>query len=298
MGQNATIFMKGGFGNQLFQIAFAHYLKLNNYKVNINLDFFVDDGYSTPRNLIFSENFFGLKKQTYFEQKKFWLLYRLNHSQNFPFFHEHIKEYTFINDYIDFHEKDVKNLYFNGYWKDLIYLTPTKALMKNYLRQNQMIDNSFQPKNTKKYGMIHVRRGDFVREGKELKIDYYQKSIEILKNNKINKYDIFTDDPDWVSKQKIFKNVHKVFSQKSGKDIKYTKSGINSIDDKNETIETFSSMLEYKHFVIGNSSFAFWAAYLKSDQDSIVTIADPIFRNDKTNVNKLAQESWYLVNNT
>ena len=44
MGQNATIFMKGGFGNQLFQIAFAHYLKLNNYKVNINLDFFVDDG--------------------------------------------------------------------------------------------------------------------------------------------------------------------------------------------------------------------------------------------------------------
>jgi hypothetical protein len=81
-------------------------------------------------------------------------------------------------------------------------------------------------------------------------------------------------------------------------DIKYIKSGINSIDDKNETIETFSSMLEYKHFVIGNSSFAFWAAYLKSDQDSIVTIADPIFRNDKTNVNKLAQESWYLVNNT
>ena len=100
MGQNATIFMKGGFGNQLFQIAFAHYLKLNNYKVNINLDFFVDDGYSTPRNLIFSENFFGLKKQTYFAQKKFWLLYRLNHSQNFPFFYNRIKEYTFINDYM------------------------------------------------------------------------------------------------------------------------------------------------------------------------------------------------------
>ena len=161
-----------------------------------------------------------------------------------------------------------------------------------------MLESARNILNTKKYGMIHVRRGDFVREGKELKIDYYQKSIEILKNNKINKYDIFTDDPDWVSKQKIFKNVHKVFSQKSGKDIKYIKSGINSIDDKNETIETFSSMLEYKHFVIGNSSFAFWAAYLKSDQDSIVTIADPIFRNDKTNVNKLAQESWYLVNNT
>lgn len=290
--------MKGGLGNQLFQIAFAQYLKLNNYNVNINLDFFVNDGYSTPRNLIFPENFFGLKKQTYFEQKKFWLLYRLNHAQNFTFFHDRIKEYTFINDFIDFHEKDVENLYFNGYWKDLRYLTPTKALMKNYLRQNQMIDNSFKPKNIKNYGMIHVRRGDFVREGRELKIDYYQKSIEILKNNNINKYDIFTDDLEWVNNQKVFKNVHKVFSQKSGMDIKYIKRGINSIDDKNETIETFSSMLKYKHFVTGNSSFAFWAAYLKSDQDSIVTIANPLFRNDKTNVNKLAQESWYLVNNT
>ncbi len=290
--------MKGGLGNQLFQIAFAQYLKLNNYNVNINLDFFVNDGYSTPRNLIFPENFFGLKKQTYFEQKKFWLLYKLNHAQNFTFFHDRIKEYTFINDFIDFHEKDVENLYFNGYWKDLRYLTPTKALMKNYLRQNQMIDNSFKPKNIKNYGMIHVRRGDFVREGRELKIDYYQKSIEILKNNNINKYDIFTDDLEWVNNQKVFKNVHKVFSQKSGMDIKYIKRGINSIDDKNETIETFSSMLKYKHFVTGNSSFAFWAAYLKSDQDSIVTIANPLFRNDKTNVNKLAQESWYLVNNT
>tara|TARA_B110000003_G_C16511047_1_gene481227 strand:- start:2 stop:898 length:897 start_codon:yes stop_codon:yes gene_type:complete len=298
MRQNATIFMKGGLGNQLFQIAFAQYLKLNNYNVNINLDFFVNDGYSTPRNLIFPENFFGLKKQTYFEQKKFWLLYKLNHAQNFTFFHDRIKEYTFINDFIDFHEKDVENLYFNGYWKDLRYLTPTKALMKNYLRQNQMIDNSFKPKNIKNYGMIHVRRGDFVREGRELKIDYYQKSIEILKNNNINKYDIFTDDLEWVNNQKVFKNVHKVFSQKSGMDIKYIKRGINSIDDKNETIETFSSMLKYKHFVTGNSSFAFWAAYLKSDQDSIVTIANPLFRNDKTNVNKLAQESWYLVNNT
>ena len=38
---------KGGFGNQLFQLSFANFLKQNDFNVSINMKFLKDDGYST-----------------------------------------------------------------------------------------------------------------------------------------------------------------------------------------------------------------------------------------------------------
>ena len=65
--KKAVIFIKGGFGNQLFQIAYAIYLKQKKYKVNVNTSFLKNDGYSTPRHMILSPEFFGLKKQNKLE---------------------------------------------------------------------------------------------------------------------------------------------------------------------------------------------------------------------------------------
>ena len=64
---------------------------------------------------------------------------------------------------------------------------------------------------------------------------------------------------------------------------------------KDETIKTFSSMLHYKHFIAGNSSFAFWAAYLKSTEDSIVVVPNPWFRNHPHSI--LKKDKWYVVEN-
>ena len=49
--KKAVVFIKGGFGNQLFQFAFANYLRINNYKVTLNTDLFRVNGTSTPREL-------------------------------------------------------------------------------------------------------------------------------------------------------------------------------------------------------------------------------------------------------
>ena len=38
--KKAIVIIKGGFGNQIFQFAFANYLKSLNFKVSINIDFF------------------------------------------------------------------------------------------------------------------------------------------------------------------------------------------------------------------------------------------------------------------
>ena len=66
-----TVFLKGGFGNQLFQLSFAKYLQLNGLDVDINLSFLKDDGYSTPRRLIIPLDFFDLKEQNFYSKIEF-----------------------------------------------------------------------------------------------------------------------------------------------------------------------------------------------------------------------------------
>ena len=81
------------------------------------------------------------------------------------------------------------------------------------------------------------------------------------------------------SKVKIFKNAENIYSKNNQLD-----------NEKIDTILTFFEMLKYKHFIVGNSSFAFWAAYLKSDINSYVTVPDPWFKNHnhRFTKNKLA----------
>ena len=55
-------------------------------------------------------------------------------------------------------------------------------------------------------------------------------------------------------------------------------------------------MLEYENFVVGNSSFAFWAAYLGSKENSFVTVPQPWFRNNDHPT--LRKDYWIVVNNT
>ena len=54
-------------------------------------------------------------------------------------------------------------------------------------------------------------------------------------------------------------------------------------------------MLRYNHFVLSNSSYSFWAAFLKSSENSVITIPDPMFKNEeRTNI---FLENWNLVEN-
>ena len=69
--EKAIVYLKGGFGNQLFQLSFANYLRSNGVNVKINLKFFRNLGDNTPRELILPLSFFDFKSQNYFSKKIF-----------------------------------------------------------------------------------------------------------------------------------------------------------------------------------------------------------------------------------
>jgi hypothetical protein len=293
--KKGVVFLKGGFGNQLFQFAFANYLQNNGFNITINTSDFELNSKDTPRQIVIPLDAFGFKEQSSLSSNIFKAAHYLESNTLIRKLklHHLVKEYKFTKEHEDLMNLNLNRYFFNSYWKDLNYLNFSKHFMIESLIKHNEIKQGY--KSSTEDCMIHVRRGDFIKDDRHLHIDFYKKSIDILKKTRDHcNIDIFTDDYDWVSSQKIFKDVNNIYGQKAGKT--ENSRGIDGIDDKSETISTFSSMLRYKHFIVGNSSFAFWAAFLKSGRESVVVVPSPWFRNHTHPV--LKKDNWYVVKNS
>ena len=295
--KSAMIFMKGGFGNQLFQFCFANYLKLNNYKVTINTDMFKDITDDTIRNLTLPVEYFGFKEASLFSKLLFKYNHKLSSSKKVKgsIFENLFDAYKFSKeDNFSLNNKN-KKLYLNGYWKDMIFINKNKDFLISSLSKNLALKKRLINPTLNNYAMIHVRRGDFIKDDRHLNITYYKNSMDYVKQyNPDIKFDIFTDDYKWVKRQAIFKEVDNIFAQENAKD-NAKNSKVDGQDDSKETIETFSKMLSYKNFIAGNSSFAFWAAFIRSDDNSYVTVPKPWFRNNSHPT--LKKDNWFIVEN-
>ena len=280
--EKAIVYLKGGFGNQLFQLSFANYLRSNGVNVKINLEFFRNLGDNTPRELILPLSFFDFKSQNYFSKKIFDVNIFLANSSlvNKLQLDSIFENFRFTKDDEGLSKISSKTGYFDGYWKSMKYIDFSSEFIFDSISKNENINKGLIE--SSELAMVHVRRGDFVDNGWDLDINYYEKSLNGL--DKKIKFDIFTDDPKWVKSKKIFKNAENIYSKNNQLD-----------NEKIDTILTFSEMLKYKHFIVGNSSFAFWAAYLKSDINSYVTVPDPWFKNHNHPV--LRKTNWHTIKN-
>jgi hypothetical protein len=297
--KKATVFMKGGFGNQLFQLCMAHYLKERGYEVKLNTDLFKELKSDTPRELTLPLENFGFTEQTLFSKFKFNNLLKINSNRYIKksILKNLFRDYKFTKESDDILNQKSKKIFLNGYWKDMKYIENSREWLLSSLKKNEIIKNTWIPTLDENRVMIHVRRGDFIKDDRELNVSYYAKSINLFKQQNSNlKFDIFTDDQQWVKDQSIFDISDNIFAQQSGKNISKEIPGIDGKDDSDETIKTFSQMLNYKHFIAGNSSFAFWAAFIRSDETSLVTVPEPWFRNNDHPTLKKAH--WNIINNS
>jgi hypothetical protein len=115
--------------------------------------------------------------------------------------------------------------------------------------------------------IMHVRRGDYAFEPKfgVLSKTYYKNGLEHLRNSGITQEVwVFTDDPDWAKL---------LISSRS-----FTSEKIMLVDDsKMSTGEVFELMRFGSAYVIANSSFSWWAAYLSRVTGANVVAPEPWF---------------------
>jgi hypothetical protein len=274
-----TVYCQGGLGNQLFQFIIGYILaKKNNIKLRLDIERF--NSYNRKFEL---NNFPNIKKmkipiiKNYNLIKIFFLFFYpkilkilkilkiFNILNSFiPLEKEKLEESPFIFNKNLLNKKFFRNTTISGFFQSEKYFVNYKKevlnLFKFPLSNNKVISNYLNIVKKTNSIAIHIRRGDYITNSNArrfhgiLPYSYYKNALRQIKS-KVSKPTIFifSDDIESVKKNFLFLNDEKCI-------FVYT----------NSSIQDLHIMSNCKYFIIANSSFSWWGAWLSNYKKKIV----------------------------
>ena len=254
----------GGLGNQLFIYAFGYALFKEKNCDNLLLDTVNYDIYDGPKFVL---DYFNIEASTRFISANKILiespiLYKLYYHLKIRF--RNIKIFKerelFLLEQDVFNQKD-KTL-FIGYWQNYRYFDKYRQDIVRQFRLKVVSDNLEDAllKLDNHCVAVHVRRGDYktYRGGKCLSIDYYKHTMDVCyeKDNQV-KFFIFSDDEEYCK-------------------VKFEKYNVVIVSEQHDfsDIEEFVFMSSFRRFIIANSTFSWWAAYISNSCDVYAPVVD------------------------
>ena len=160
------------------------------------------------------------------------------------------------------------NIYLDGYWASPLYFSDDikpEFFIKEIIKESESLLTEIQSTNSV---MINIRRTDFLKNdfhgfyGK----DYVLNAINKLQQTETDlKFFIFSDDVEWC--------IENLSDIPNSKIVHHTISGNKndySLSDLESTKRDFNLMYNCKHFIISNSTFGWWSAYLGSNTNKKV----------------------------
>lgn len=280
----------GGLGNQLFQYAFAVYLKHKNGLFNIAFERFHYNGeIDRPLSICnFKLSSFELVKSNFNKFDN----HRINKIYNLLFNHKSykIEGISDISDnYIDNLSAN-RELYFEGYWQKFKFINEIEdqlrkeIVLKFDLSFNilSLIDLISSQKNSVS---VHIRKTDFISTEKnksifsECSVNYYHLAIEYILNNISRDVTlfIFSDDFQWVQANLRFNAKHFFI-------------------EGNFDFEDLYLMSICNHNITANSTFSWWGAWLNSNMNKLVITPEKWFENDMDQADLIPQ-NWIRISN-
>jgi len=261
----------------MFQFAFAEYLKKYS-----GMDYIFDvSSFSKDKLRKYELEIFGLQKRTIgtFKKNIIKVMCRMG------FVKEYYEKKIFIFDNETVLQAD-KLIYFNGYWQSHHYTDLIRQeLIHSFVptsdisRVNSKITSEIILRQSV---AVHIRRGDYAENSDARNIhglctlEYYYLSINYIRQ-KIQDpvFYIFSDDSDWVKRSLNLKG--KVYY------ISHNKGSMAYWD--------LMLMKKCKYFILANSTFSWWGAYLSEYQNKIV-IAPEKWNNLNLDKMELIPDSW------
>ncbi len=286
--------LKGGRGNQMFQYALGRALSLKNDTI-LKLDTTYLENKTKRKNFTFRN----------FDLSIFNIKAEIAKTSDLPFFYRFLNgRFVFIFEALvnkfklggglekkfSFNE-NILNLkdgaYVSGYWQSPKYFSEIESTIRNdfslkELPLQNIQDKAHEIKNTDSV-CIHVRRGDYVGNPfyDVTDLDFYKKGIDLIRSQKnISKIYVFSDDIDWCKENLKF-DIETFFVDDSFN------------GDKNEG--TMYLMSFCKNFVISNSTFAWWGAWLAPSSDKIVVCPKRWFGDDIIDTSDLIPKEWIRI---
>jgi len=286
----------GGLGNQMFQYALAIAMDANGNPTKISFNDYFLNKYYQGFELLKAFNV-PLPIEDRFKVLAINKIRPLFEDINIPYLKEITSKINFNHSKI-YKEKEECVFDINvfnqsssllvGTWQSFRYFESQSELIKEIFNFNKPKDiinlkiaNEIKYKNSI---AVHVRRGDFVKPklaNRKLVIDsnyYYYKSFDLIMesvNNPI--FYIFSDDIMWAKEN--FKGSNFVFvSHNTGRD---------------SYLDMYLMSL-CKHFIIANSSFSWWAAWLADNKSKKVIMPKPWIKD--ANCSGIYPEDWTVLN--
>ena len=278
--QKLILRLKGGVGNQLFQYAFARSLCLQlNYTLIIDTKtgFILDKYQRTPRidALLKAYN-----KATFTHYVLFYFTKYFPSISSLLFKSKRMVEKS-TSDLVDQRSfmlsSDEKYLFVEGYFQSPDYFSSIASILKEEIQFPLYQDSEIRKYNKDIDGLesvaVHVRR---VAYDDTLSFSYYEAAIQkISALNARLTFFVFSDDIAWC--KIAFRDVN---------NIRFIVH-----DTKDELVDLLLNT-RCKHFIIANSSFSWWGAYLS--KSNIKTVIAP--KNASIGVtNHFYPETWVLV---
>jgi hypothetical protein len=268
--RKVVVRLSGGLGNQLFQIA-AGLLAAEKSGIHVvYLDAQFLSNYEVARNLE-SDFIFKLIKNIKLGIAEKTLISFASHLRIARILDKRIGNCAYIGStktLCNLDGSQLKNILLDGYFQDPLVALSLQSQGDIFEKLTELY-KSFKdllPKVYIEYVAVHIRRGDYVSSKKASKffkkipLDYYRSAVKKFPLN--TKFIIFGDDAETIS----------AFSEEV--------SGLNAASLRLNLSEEFMLLAMADHYVIANSTFSWWAAFLGYDKSKRV----------------IAPRNWYVNN--
>lgn len=266
-----------GFGNQLFQYATARQVASRlGAKLKLDLSAFqrldftwqYQLGYFNDQFEIATENeLFSVADPYIYHTPGFGFTKKLD-VPSFQSSTHFLERSTLYQDEI---EKLTGDQYLEGYFQSDKYISEIRSelLAEFKVQPRGLIDLALLERIQQSNSVaLHIRRGDYATNPDISKTygvcssDYYQQAISYIKERVVGAaLFVFSNDIDWCRRELSF-------------DIP-----VNYVSGSFEPPVDFYLMSACKHFVIANSTFSWWAAWLGDSTDKIVVEPKSFFAN-------------------
>lgn len=179
------------------------------------------------------------------------------------------------------------SIYLDGYWQSEKYFSEIAQTIRSELRlktdPDPEIIELMREISQGESVCIHIRRGDYANNPLTnayhglLGLDYYRNSVKYMYQHLDNPhFFVFSDDPAWATENL---------------DIGVPTTIVNHTACLQD-IEDFRLMTACRHFVIANSSFSWWAAWLCEYPKKLVVAPKLWFRDESRFTEDLLPIEW------
>lgn len=283
--------LKGGMGNQMFQYALGRVLSVK-YGVPFKLDI---ETYKI-KNLV----------ERHYDLDLFNISAEIAQKDEIPLIYRNFIKNKFLLKIVSILNRLLKNkgrelffrfnseilnigpdVYLDGYWQSPKYFEDIEdTIRKDFTLKDKLplhVENLKEVIKKENSLCIHVRRGDYVGNsfheivGKE----YYDKGIERIKSlTNIDKIYVFSDDIKWCEENMKFEFPTMFVGEEYA----------------GQKAEGHMALMSVCHnFIIPNSSFAWWGAWLSPFRGKIVIVPKQWFPNANINSDDLIPKEWIRI---